>query len=886
MAGQGIWRFLEVFFSSVPLSRSDYHFNEEEFTMKGRTILVVDDNDNYRNGLLQDLQAEGARAEGAESGEDAVRMMEADPQRYQFAVIDHVLHDGLDGIQTTKELVDRNQNLFALVFTNVPTDSREDIARFKYEALSAGAYRYLERGSEHDAPKQVKDFITEIEQLVSLRSWIQDYYENREQVPSLLTQLDIGVDVIDRAYKVWFVNDAMRRITGLLSQELPREACSAWHGYRFWPCPGCLVRRTFDSCESQERVFLSPLIYRDEEKLYFMNVWTQPIRDRKGDILRGADGKPLAVMESVQALTDTEQLRKMPLVERLNVIAGALRDRPVDGSYLGEPYFEKVEIYLREEPGQDFILKAASGFTPPLSLGGPTDLYAGGYLTIAEEHMRKSGCGYFFPRDGLTERVVYWPILEDDRLIAVLKTSGGDYCNVDSIPFVKPYAEEVRIAIRDAQSRRGTGGEIAAEIESEIVRIDLRLQMVTSPEEALKALVSSACELTGSHMAVLRYREEDDAVLLPLRLEKFDAYERITVPRHPLSQTGSLSSKVIISGQEVIIDAISISEDIKRFRLFLPAEARKVLEGSKALCFEPLLFGGRCIGAFGLYAKDRGHYSDEVRLGIVRGIARRIAFALHDHMVDREAQKRLEDTQYETIGIVLHNIRDPLGTIRYALDRLKKHVNENYPSDEYAGERLEKLDRQVLRISRTREEFLKLQQGWKSREEETDTHELIRDTVDGLVKRNEDASVEYDLDDGIRKVSTDAAAIRACLEVLVQNSLDELDRDTRTIQIKISLREASIGESAHLPPASDGLAIDVEDNGPGVPPEIVKDLFSVIRSGKAKGLGSGLAYCRKVARTAGGEVYYHDEHQVGAKFTLVLPCEPLSQGADNENSHG
>jgi DNA-binding NtrC family response regulator len=100
--------------------------------MKGRTILVVDDNDNYRNGLLQDLQAEGARAEGAESGEDAVRMMEADPQRYQFAVIDHVLHDGLDGIQTTKELVDRNQNLFALVFTNVPTDSREDIARFKY----------------------------------------------------------------------------------------------------------------------------------------------------------------------------------------------------------------------------------------------------------------------------------------------------------------------------------------------------------------------------------------------------------------------------------------------------------------------------------------------------------------------------------------------------------------------------------------------------------------------------------------------------------------------------------------------------------------------------------------------------------------------------------
>jgi len=843
--------------------------------MKGRTILVVDDNDSYRDGLLQVLQAEGARGEGAKSGEDAVRTMEEYPQRYQFAVIDHVLNGSMDGIQTTKELIDRNQNLFALVFTNVPTDSMEDIARFKYEALSAGAYRYLERGPEHEAPKKVKDFISEIEQLASLRIWIQDYYENREQVPSLLTQLDIGVHVVDRSYKTWFMNDAMRRITGLPGLELPREACPVWHGYRFFPCPGCLARQIFEGCEPQERLFLSPLTYRDKEKLFFLNVWTQPIRDRKGEILLAADGKPLAAMESVQDLTGTERLRKMPLDERLRVIADALRNRPVAGSYLGRTYFEKVEIYTREESGQSFVLRAAVGFDLPLNLGVPVDFYAEEYLTISEEKRKGSGKGSFFPRDGLMERVVYWPVQEDDRTIAVLRASGGEYCNADSVPFVRPYAEEVRIAIRDAQSRGGTVGRIAAEAESEIAGIDSKLQTVTSPKEALQALVSSACELTGSHLAVLRYRERDDAVLLPLGLEKYDGYEQVAVPRYPLSHTASLSSRAIVSGQEIVADAISNGEDIKKHRSSLPAEVRKVLEDSKTLCFEPLLFGGRCIGALGLYAKDRGCYSDKVKLGIVRGIARRTAFALHDYMVDREARSRIVDAQYETIGLVLHNINTPLGTIRYALDRLGRHIGTNRPSDEYAIKQLKELDQQVSRISTIRREFLKLQQDWESRLEEIDVHRFLCSIVDGLVREDKGVSVRYDLDDRIRNALTDAAAIRACLEVLVQNSMDELERVARDKQIRISLRPASNAEFAYLSSSNGGLAIDVEDNGPGVPPEIIPDLFSVIRSGKAKGLGFGLTYCRKVARLAHGDVYYHDEYEAGAKFTLVLPYESI-----------
>jgi len=838
--------------------------------MEGRTVLVVDDDDGYREGLVRSLREQKVIADGARSGEEAVEIMDDDPQRYQYAVIDHYLGTGMNGIDTTKELVDRNQNLFALVFTNVLSDNKEDIARFKYEALSAGAYRYLERSSEHEAPKQVTDFISEIEQLASLSSWIRNYYESREHVPSLLTQLNIGVYIVDRSYKVWFMNNAMHRIIGLPGQELPKKSCPMWHGYCFSPCMGCLVHDIFKDCEPRYKVFLSPLVYRDRERLFYMNVWTQPIMDQDGKILRGTDGKPLAVMESVQELTGTAQLREMSLDRRLDLIADAFLKRPVEGSYLGKTYFDNVEIHIRETGGE-FILRAAYGFYPPLKLGVPVDFSTGGYLQLAEDRMKEKNIGYYFHSDGVMKNVIYWPVLEDGRTIAVLRVSGSQYCNEDSVKFVRPYAEEVQAAISDAQDAVKS---VAAEAESDIANVDFNLQTVSSPREALQTLVSSACELTDSYMAVLRYRDGDDAVLLNLNLEEYSGYEKVAQPRYPLSYTASWSSRTIISGQECIANMTSNKKEIERRRCQLHEEARKILDDFMALCFEPLLLEGRCIGALGLYSRNSENYSDPKKLQIIRAIARRTAIALHDYTVDQKAQKRVEDTQYETIGSVLHNINTPLGTTRYILDILKDHLFKNYPSDEYAMNQLEDIVRQTDKIARIREEFLKLRKDWEERIEETNIHELLHSTVDEIVKHKKDVSLEYNLDDDIKVIKVDTGAIVEVLEVLVKNSLDELEHKPDGKKIRISLRPVLASEFAYLS-SSTGLAIDVEDNGSGVPSDMVKDLFNVIRSGKAKGLGFGLTYCRRVARSAHGDVYYHDEYKDGAKFTLVLPYEPV-----------
>ena len=222
-----------------------------------RSILLVDDDALYRRELAAQLSDEITEVIAVESPSKAAAEVKKNPQRFQFAVIDQVLaKDPVGGIELCRHLVNLNRGLFALVFTNVPSDRDEVVAKYRYEALSAGAFRYLERSSPEGARIQVKAFVNEMTQLLKLRDWIARYYTERQNVPSLMTQLKIGVDIIDRSYKVWFMNDAMRRMVGLSALDLPRSACSGWHGLHFWPCFDCLVECSFNTSEASERLFL------------------------------------------------------------------------------------------------------------------------------------------------------------------------------------------------------------------------------------------------------------------------------------------------------------------------------------------------------------------------------------------------------------------------------------------------------------------------------------------------------------------------------------------------------------------------------------------------------------------------------------------------------
>jgi len=80
-------------------------------------------------------------------------------------------------------------------------------------------------------------------------------------------------------------------------------------------------------------------------------------------------------------------------------------------------------------------------------------------------------------------------------------------------------------------------------------------------------------------------------------------------------------------------------------------------------------------------------------------------------------------------------------------------------------------------------------------------------------------------------------------------------------------------------PAEPGfLRVEVEDNGPGIPPEIREKIwvsFFTTKAGQG-GTGLGLAACMEIIRQNGGKIWVESEPGQGAKFIVLLPTRRMT----------
>jgi two-component system sensor histidine kinase KdpD len=71
-----------------------------------------------------------------------------------------------------------------------------------------------------------------------------------------------------------------------------------------------------------------------------------------------------------------------------------------------------------------------------------------------------------------------------------------------------------------------------------------------------------------------------------------------------------------------------------------------------------------------------------------------------------------------------------------------------------------------------------------------------------------------------------------------------------------------------------GVAIEVKDRGPGIPPDSEERVFERFRRGAgatAQGSGLGLAICRGIVEAHRGTIRASGREGGGAVFTIVLP---------------
>jgi signal transduction histidine kinase len=144
--------------------------------------------------------------------------------------------------------------------------------------------------------------------------------------------------------------------------------------------------------------------------------------------------------------------------------------------------------------------------------------------------------------------------------------------------------------------------------------------------------------------------------------------------------------------------------------------------------------------------------------------------------------------------------------------------------------------------------------------------EAVTRLVERARPRLEDAGVvlELTLEPGLPTASFDADALHQILD----NLLDNAEKHTRSVaerSVRVSVKQSG-----------DRIAVEVRDNGPGVPRSLRRDLFRPFtrhaEAPRMPGLGLGLALARGLARAQGGELTVVTEDGPGAAFVLHLPA--------------
>ena len=107
----------------------------------------------------------------------------------------------------------------------------------------------------------------------------------------------------------------------------------------------------------------------------------------------------------------------------------------------------------------------------------------------------------------------------------------------------------------------------------------------------------------------------------------------------------------------------------------------------------------------------------------------------------------------------------------------------------------------------------------------------------------------------------DRQQINQVLINLVQNSLQAL-KTNNTIPCKLSI-EAGIH-------SSNKKFIRVTDNGPGVPEEIIDDIFVPFFTTKEQGTGIGLSLSKQIMHLHDGNILLHSKENDGTSFTLLF----------------
>ncbi|MFO7179258.1 MAG: HAMP domain-containing sensor histidine kinase [Pseudomonadota bacterium] len=239
----------------------------------------------------------------------------------------------------------------------------------------------------------------------------------------------------------------------------------------------------------------------------------------------------------------------------------------------------------------------------------------------------------------------------------------------------------------------------------------------------------------------------------------------------------------------------------------------------------------------------------------------------------KEAQQRLVSSErLASVGRLAAGLAHEIGNPISALMAMQDLLLTSELSADEQRDFLERMRRETDRIHRIIRDLLQFarpsaQRGTSERTEPGDVAAAVSDTIALVSPQKALEKVELSLD-----VEQDLPRVGLSREQLVQVTLNLV------LNAADAVAEVAAGGRVTVTARARGEKVElvVEDDGPGVAPEIRPVLFEPFATTKevGRGTGLGLAVCRGLVESVGGTIALDETYTDGARFVVTLPAVP------------
>jgi PAS domain S-box-containing protein len=252
---------------------------------------------------------------------------------------------------------------------------------------------------------------------------------------------------------------------------------------------------------------------------------------------------------------------------------------------------------------------------------------------------------------------------------------------------------------------------------------------------------------------------------------------------------------------------------------------------------------------------------------------------LHEYMehleekVDERTQK-LKDAQAQVVkserlaaigqlaAMVGHDLRNPLASIAGAQYYLKRKLALQI--DEKTKEMLEVIERSVYHSEKIIADLLDYSRELHLELEETSPKAVVKEALD-LVQIPTTITIS-DQTHAEHSIVVDIEKAKRVFANIIKNAVDAMsDGGKMTITSRM---------------LEDNCEIALKDTGKGMTPEILDKIWSPLFTTKTKGVGLGLAICKRIIEAHGGSIRVESIVGEGTTFTVVVPLKHRTLNED------